>query len=98
MHSKYIREMVQALVSAGVVVSDEAVTQQVLEQYWSDQIAMVYTIADVRQALGEDDSSWCSIADECAIAVLKKAHEEGSTKYGVNWSALYRAAEELGFV
>lgn len=90
MDSEYIREMIQELVNAGAV-SDEELARRVLENYWKNQIAMVWTVDDVREALGV----YPPISDENAIAVLRRAKADCSAEYGINWQALQDAADEL---
>lgn len=102
MDSEYIREMIQELVSAGVM-TDEELARRVLENYWKNQIAVVWTVNDVRQAIGAylevPEEDWNTvISEEDAITVLEHAKENHDAELGLNWDTVCDIAADLGFI
>ena len=85
--NKHQIEAQAKLVSERLGVEAQAVAA-VLTEYWSEQIAEVWTIEDV-QSLRE------SLTDEEAIAVLHHVDETHDANIGINWNSIEASIQAL---
>ena len=92
MYSSTIHEMVD-LLRRKFLIGDHEVgsAKEVLEEYWSDKIADVWTADDIIEYYREsqdDPDSWYELDRGIAIEVLQMVHHRFDASIGINWDVI----------
>lgn len=82
MHLQYIEEMVQALTP---VLKNYGRAQAILERYWEDRMALVWTVQDVHRAANEIE---IALTEKEARELLHDLHAHHNQQYGLEWKDL----------
>jgi len=92
----HIQDMALGLVEAGLA-TDQKQVELVLSQYWTDKVAVVWTIEDVHSVQDDFDEDVCSssITEEQAESILQKAFDKHDASVGITWESLRYWSEEL---
>ena len=92
----HIQDMATSLVEAGLA-TDQKQVELVLQKYWEDKVAVVWTTEDVHAAQDDFDEDVCSssITEEQAESILQKAFDKHDAKVGITWESLRFWSEEL---
>ena len=77
-----IEAMVEALKPA---LKNPKRTQEILEKFWTDKMALVWDTEDVHRAANERR---LALTQAQAITVLHQMHEYHNKQYGLQWSDL----------
>ena len=88
MHHATIRAMVQALRSA---LNDRRRAGQILERFWRDKMALVWTVRDVHTAANERE---VALTNQEAVKVLQELNHSHNKQYGLKWADLTAHIEE----
>jgi len=88
MHPHTIEEMLDALRS---VLKDRARARRRLEKLWSNQVAIVWNVADVHRAANERA---LALTDTEARQVLRYLFEHHNAQYGLKWQDLTERIED----
>lgn len=101
MYQHVIDEMVELLANAGVITQgNKDKTNELLQKYWSDQIAIVWTAEDLRHANGEDDDDEVlvigrKLTDTECETILQAVMDTQDAEVGVNWDSLRHALKSF---
>ena len=79
MHLHYIEEMLHVLEP---VLNGHGKAQAILEHYWEDKIALVWTTQDVHRAANEIE---VALTEKEARELLHDLHEHHNQQYGLQW-------------
>lgn len=90
MHSYIIEEMLDALMPA---LQSKNKAQGLLQQYWSDKIAIIWTTQDVHRAANERNTV---LTEEEARTALTDLHRHHDKQLGLRWKDLTDWIEESG--
>ena len=82
MHLKYIEEMLRALKPA---LKNKVRAQVILERYWQDKMALVWTVQDAHRAANEIEYA---LTETEARELLQDVHAHHNPQYGLQWRAL----------
>ena len=88
MDSIIIKRMVQALKP---VLKDRGRAVAILERFWLDRIALVWTLRDVHTAANEKE---VALTNEQAIKVLHELNHHHDKQYGLRWEDVTAYIEE----
>jgi hypothetical protein len=88
MHHYIIEAMVKAL---RPVLKNPAKAQQILEQFWTDKMALVWDVQDVHTAANERE---VALTRSEAIKVLQEMHHYHNKQAGIQWGDLTSYIEE----
>lgn len=82
MYQDYIEGMTDSLVDAGIIAAqNKALIAECLANYWSDKIADIWVIADVK-SLNPD------LSDDQCVEILDTAIHSFDASVGINWDVL----------
>lgn len=90
MHNYIIEEMLEALSPA---LKSRKKAQAVLQRYWSDKIAIIWTTQDVHRAANERKTV---LTEEEARTALTDLHRHHDKQLGLRWKDLTDWIEESG--
>ena len=92
----HIQDMARGLVEAGLA-TDQKQVELVLQKYWEDKVAVVWTRVDVHAAQDDfdEDTETSSLSEEQAQSILHKALDKHDTSEGITWESLRYWSEEL---
>ena len=92
----HIQDMATSLVEAGLA-TDQKQVELVLQKYWEDKVAVVWTSVDVHAAQDDfdEDKETSSLTEEQAQIVLQKAFDKHNASEGITWESLRYWSEEL---
>ena len=79
MHDHIIEAMVKSLKPA---LKDPIKAKQILERFWSDKMALVWSVQDVHTAANERE---VALTNKEAIKVLQELHHYHNNQYGIKW-------------
>ena len=82
MHLKYLEEMLLALKP---VLKDKARAEKILNRYWQDKMALVWTVQDAHRAANEIEYA---LTETEARELLQDVHEHHNPQYGLQWKDL----------
>ena len=88
MHDHIIEAMVKSLKPA---LKDPIKAKQILERFWSDKMALVWTVQDVHTAANELE---VALTNQEAITVLQELHHHHNKQCGIRWEDLTCYIEE----
>ena len=88
MHEHHIKGMLRALRS---VPKDRTAAKERLERYWSDKIAIVWTVEDVHRAANERE---IALTAEEANQVLRHVFDHHDAQCGIKWEDLTNRIED----
>ena len=91
MYSYIIQKQVEDLKEAGVIKDTEA-ARKVLDKYWKDKIAAVWTTEDVISRAEENGKM---ITEEQAVEVLQTVLHKFDATQGINWYTLDCYMEDI---
>jgi hypothetical protein len=91
MEAHTLIEMLDALTP---VLKSRKRAEQILEKYWSDKVALIWTIQDVHRAANEWE---IALTNKEALEILKELHQHHNHQYGLKWSDLSDCIKETGF-
>jgi hypothetical protein len=83
-----IKAMVQALKPA---LKGHKRAEQILERFWRDQIAIIWTTRDIHTAANERE---VALTNKEAIKVLQEVHHYHNKQYGLKWEDITVYIEE----
>ncbi len=80
MNPHTLHQMLQALKP---VIRCQGKAKRLLERYWSDKIALIWSVANIHCAANE-----CEVAltRKEAIEILQDLHQHHNRQYGLRWS------------
>ena len=92
----HIQDMAISLVEAGLATERKQV-ELVLQRYWTDKVAVVWTTEDVHAAQNDFDEveQTSSLSEERAESILQKAFDKHDASEGITWESLRFWSEEL---
>ena len=79
MHDNIIEAMVRKLKP---VLNNPVKAKQLLDQFWSDKMALVWEVRDVHTAANERE---VALTNKEAIKVLQELHHYHNNQYGIKW-------------
>ena len=79
MHDHHIKDMVRRL---SPILKDESKAERILKNYWSNKMAVVWSIEDVHRAANEQE---VALTRKEAIQVLQTLHDQHNAQYGIKW-------------
>jgi hypothetical protein len=82
MHEHIINAMVEKLQPA---LKSRKKAQNILEQFWSDKMALIWDTEDVHRAANE---AGMALTNPEARDVLKALHQQHNAQYGLRWQDL----------
>ena len=82
MNTQTITQMLRALRPA---LKDQARASQILERFWSDRIALVWTTRQIHRAANEKKTV---LTEGEARQILHELHQQHNHQYGLRWSDL----------
>jgi hypothetical protein len=88
MHHYIIEAMVGALKPA---LKNSVKAKHILDQFWSDKMALVWDVQDVHTAANERE---VALTNKQAIKVLRELHHYHNRQYGIKWEDLTAYIEE----
>jgi len=96
MYEHHIKDMATSLVEAGLATDGQQV-ELVLSQYWTDKVAVVWSVDDVHavQENFDEDKETSSLSEEQAQSILQKAFDKHDASEGITWEGLRYWSEEL---
>ena len=96
MNFHHIQDMATSLVEAGLA-SDQKQVELVLQKYWEDKVAVVWTSVDVHAAQDDfdEDTETSSLSEEQAESILQRAFDKHDASEGITWESLRFWSEEL---
>ena len=86
--SNIIQAMVRAL---RPMLKNPAKAEQILERFWRDKIALVWTVQDIHTAANERE---VALTNQEAIKVLQELHHYHNKQYGLRWEDVTAYIEE----
>ena len=92
----HIQDMAISLVEAGLA-TDQKQVELVLQKYWEDKVAVVWTSVDVHAVQDDfdEDNETSSLSDEQAQSVLQRAFDKHDANEGITWASLHYWSEEI---
>ena len=90
MHSHIIEEMLDALAP---MLKSRKEAQALLQRYWSDKIALIWTTEDVHRAANERKTV---LSEEEARTALTDLHRHHDKQLGLRWKDIIDWIEESG--
>jgi hypothetical protein len=90
MHDYIITAM---LVKLQPVLKSKKKAQHILEQFWSDKMALIWDTEDVHRAANE---SGMALTNPEAKTVLQTLHQQHNAQYGLRWQDLTDHIQENG--
>ena len=92
----HIQDMAWGLVEAGLA-TDQKQVELVLQKYWEDKVAVVWTTDDVHSVQDDfdEDTETSSLSEEQAESILQKAFDKHDASEGITWESLRFWSEEL---
>ncbi len=90
MHTHTIEEMLKAL---RPVLKNRNRAKQLLEKYWSDKMALIWTVEDVHRAANEKE---LALTKEEAKKILQELHDHHNKQYGIKWEDITALMQEYG--
>ena len=91
MHEHNIVEMLEKLTPA---LKSRRKAEEILRNYWSDKMAIIWSTEDVHRAANERETV---LTKEEARAILTDLHQHHNAQYGLQWKDVYEAIENSGF-
>jgi hypothetical protein len=88
MHEQHIAGMVKAL---NRVLKNKTKAQRILESYWRNRMAIVWTIKVVHTAANERETA---LTDYQAREILQELHKHHNAQYGIKWEDLIALIEQ----
>ena len=88
MHDYIIEAMVKALKPP---LKNAGRAKQILDQFWSDKMALVWTVQDVHTAANERE---VALTNQEAIKVLQELHHYHDKQLGLRWEDVTAYIEE----
>ena len=79
MHDNIIEAMVRKLKP---VLNNPVKAKQLLDQFWSDKMALVWSVQDVHTAANELE---VALTNQEAITVLQELHHHHNKQCGIKW-------------
>ena len=70
-----------------------AKAEQLLNEYWADKIALLWTTKDVHRAANEAKTV---LTEEQARTILRSLHDNYHAQYGLEWRDVSEAVEQSG--
>ncbi len=92
----HIQDMALDLVEARLA-TDQKQVELVLQKYWEDKVAVVWTTEDVHAVQDDFDENeqTSSITEEQAESILQKAFDKHDASVGITWESLRFWSEEF---
>ena len=90
MHPDEINGMPEAL---ALVVKDPNKARRILERYWRDQVALVWTAKQVHRAAYEVNTV---LTLKEARVLLRDLHQHYNPQYGIQWSDVRELIQDSG--
>ena len=92
----HIQDMARGLVEAGLA-TDQKQVELVLQKYWEDKVAVVWTTDDVHAAQDDFDEEnlTSSLSEEQAESILQRAFDKHDANVGITWENLRFWSEEI---
>jgi len=92
----HTQDMATSLVEAGLA-TDQKQVELVLQKYWEDKVAVVWTTEDVHavQDNFDEDTETSSLSEEQAQGILQRAFDKHDANIGITWESLRFWSEEL---
>ena len=92
----HIQDMAISLVEAGLA-TDQKQVELVLQKYWEDKVAVVWTSVDVHAVQDDfdEDNETSSLSNEQAQSVLQRAFDKHDANEGITWESLRYWSEEI---
>lgn len=92
----HIQDMATSLVEAGLA-TDQKQVELVLQKYWEDKVAVVWTSVDVHAVQDDfdEDNETSSLSNEQAQSVLQRAFDKHDANEGITWESLRYWSEEI---
>ena len=92
----HIQDMARGLVEAGLA-TDQKQVELVLQKYWEDKVAVVWTSVDVHAVQDDfdEDNETSSLSNEQAQSVLQRAFDKHDANEGITWESLRYWSEEI---
>ena len=82
MYRTDLKAMADLVIQSGLVdKSKKEFLVDVLDAYWADRIADVWTVEDLQEV-------WTNLTDNEAMKMLNQALHNLDTEHGINWSVL----------
>ena len=96
MDLQHIQDMATSLVEAGLA-TDQKQVELVLQKYWEDKVAVVWTTEDVHAVQDDFDENkqTSSLSEEQAESILIRAFDKHDANVGITWENLRYWSEEL---
>ena len=96
MNQEHIEDMARGLVEAGLA-TDQKQVELVLQKYWEDKVAVVWTSVDVHAVQDDfdEDNETSSLSNEQAQSVLQRAFDKHDANEGITWESLRYWSEEI---
>ena len=98
MYAHYINEMIDCLVSSGIIESEKRLAaQKVLNQYWTGRIAIVWQADDVREVIANKlrvELENVVLSDKTADKILQFVLDNHDCNLGITWDNITWAVEE----
>jgi hypothetical protein len=88
MHDYIIEAMVKELKP---VLKNRAKAHQILENFWSDKMALVWDVRDVHTAANERE---VALTNQEAIKILQELHHYHNKQCGIKWEDVTAYIEE----
>lgn len=91
-----IQDMATSLIEAGLA-TDQKQVELVLQKYWEDKVAVVWTSVDVHAVQDDfdEDKQTSSLSEEQAQSILQRAFDKHDANVGITWEKLRFWSEEL---
>lgn len=96
MYEHHIKDMATSLVEAGLA-TDQKKVELVLQKYWEDKVAVLWTTDDVHSVQDDfdKDEQTSSLTEERAQSILQRAFDKHDASVGITWESLRFWSEEL---
>jgi hypothetical protein len=88
MHGYIIHDMVEALKPA---LKNPAKAKNILERFWTDKMALVWTVQDIHTAANEQE---VALTKQEAAKVLQELHHYHNKQAGIQWADVTCYIEE----
>ena len=89
MHAPHLDGMLKALAP---VLKNQNKARMILDRYWTNRIAIVWTVEQVHRAANELRTALTNACQKHSW----KASERHNAQYGLNWECLINAIEDSG--
>ena len=92
----HIQDMARGLLEAELA-TDQKQVELVLQKYWEDKVAVVWTSVDVHAVQDDfdEDNETSSLRNEQAQSVLQRAFDKHDANEGITWESLRYWSEEI---